>query len=1356
MWIDVTNAAGTPYGDGPITTATHWTNSAAIDKAGRFAFTMPATDPRAALLQNLRYVYCYEMVGGVATLLGAGIIDKRALAVGDPTMLTVSGPDLLAELAARTIPTLTVCEQALTYLTENEDTGHWTGSVRWISNRYGAVFDVDLPESHDGVTASGGELVTMWSEGDPNIEYVYVGCDARFDRIYITVGDYLETNRRESVLVAQYYNGSGWVDLADVWDGTAAQNMAGEWCTFAQTGAITFTRPADWARVQPTAQAGSWFWVRLTVAAGQETDEIRLREAAVWADVPTTDGVNQIMAYAPDTWTKTGYPQTATPKYLEIEGESVLAALIALSEQGGQVDGAPVREHFTLGPGRAITWFSAFADSGLRAVQGSLPRAGQTCLIKSLRETVDTSETVTRLYPCSNDGIGLALTTRTPPAGYSLNAAEGWLQHDAGATAYGRIEASPRYTDIQSQQADSWYEHPSMVANAVFDRALEYLRTHGEAQTFYSLEVVGAPASLGVGQTIRVVYHEYRDGYHMVDIDADLYIVGTQNRIGSDGIRTLSLDVATVDRAAQTDAGMIVGAIRDVRRVGTAAGGSTNVTVTGGGGDGASFPGTVSPETINTDTGSEHFHRVDLSTHIANAAAHHAPVTVGNTGLALSTQQLSLNLAAVSGLDIATGLMLADSIAGAGLTITNKVLSVGAGDGVAVAADSVSVALAVNSGLQMVSAKLAMRTPSLLDAFTANAVTDALGHTHAIRAYADSTVDTQEGHLLKSDATGSLKLASLTLTGNIAAAGVASHLIPTLPDTYDLGSSTKLWRKGWLSELDAVLFAENTITLLGGWFIVGKGQGTLPGDVAAGDATVDFGQAMTPGHIVVLRSSLAVEYVTVGALVSGTTYNVTRNVDGSGANDWPAGSVYLVLGASGDGRIELNAYDTPRVQIVRQGAAYNQQTEIARLGDLNGGWGYSTETWGLAVGEYAAGKGNLVYDQANGLRLRTHGTDKIVLDNAGAAYFAGVVTIGTNGEIRQGTGTLGADYTGLRIWHDSGVGCIGGYNANTLQWYGSTDGKLYAGGGKTTLDANGIRMLRDIIYTPGVLEEAGAQLEWGHYESGAWVKAGTIETGRYHWDVVLAHQMTLQVHDFTGAAMCELYLNGFPGNPGTYPGGNIGMVGSDVIASVKGTFSVARHGGSMLLVANTVNSIVSVYGSMSIPVASAGMEMGLVGSANTPYIDFHSSANVNDYDARLMASGGAASHGQGTLSAHAALLSVTGAMRAGAYVQASGSTVTALKMNQFTLADEASARLIADSATPYGLIAVICLSEVSVALFAVFSGGNVTVISDPSNVYRNTFTDGYHCVYWSGSEFILTNRRGGSRQYHIHALTTIY
>lgn len=239
------------------------------------------------------------------------------------------------------------------------------------------------------------------------------------------------------------------------------------------------------------------------------------------------------------------------------------------------------------------------------------------------------------------------------------------------------------------------------------------------------------------------------------------------------------------------------------------------------------------------------------------------------------------------------------------------------------------------------------------------------------------------------------------------------HLEPALPDTSDIGSWLKRYRRGFMSEIDAVIFAKNVASLLGGWLIIGKNAGSLAQDVTL-QSQIDFGQAMTPGDFIVFRDVGALEYMQIGTLVSGTTYNVTRNVDGSGLNAWPEGTPYLVLGQSGAGRIELNAYDTPRIQMLEQGATYNAQTELLRIGDLNGNWGYVVPTYGVAIGPYAAGKPNIVID-ASALRLRRHNQDIIKIDTTGAKI-AGNIEI-DGGSIFVGPLTINGD--GIAIVENS-------------------------------------------------------------------------------------------------------------------------------------------------------------------------------------------------------------------------------------------------------------------------------------------------------------------------------------------------
>jgi hypothetical protein len=297
------------------------------------------------------------------------------------------------------------------------------------------------------------------------------------------------------------------------------------------------------------------------------------------------------------------------------------------------------------------------------------------------------------------------------------------------------------------------------------------------------------------------------------------------------------------------------------------------------------------------------------------------------------------------------------------------------------------------------------------------------------------------------------------LSGNLTLTG---HILPNTTDYSDIGSSTKLFRKGWLSELDAILFAENTITLLGGWFYVTKDQGDLLAAVAAAATTINFGRTMTLDNFVIFRSLGQVEYVLIGTLVSGTTYNVTRNLDGTGANDWPVGTVFAVLGSSGDGRIELNAYDTPRLSMIKQGATYDAQTELVRIGDLVGMPGVAGNPWGIYIGDASS------YLKYDGTALTIAGNGAGLTSISG-----GNITTGTIAVDKLTSGTLGVSKTltvgavansagRIEIATDaSNNATIKGIfrsalGVDTVQAYFGSDGRIYTGNNAVVLGNDGI------------------------------------------------------------------------------------------------------------------------------------------------------------------------------------------------------------------------------------------------------------------------------------------------------------
>lgn len=173
--------------------------------------------------------------------------------------------------------------------------------------------------------------------------------------------------------------------------------------------------------------------------------------------------------------------------------------------------------------------------------------------------------------------------------------------------------------------------------------------------------------------------------------------------------------------------------------------------------------------------------------------------------------------------------------------------------------------------------------------------------------------------------TGTLASTDLSDTAHILRDN--AHAIPALPDAYDLGSGALPWRSGHISNIYSTIFAQSVQQIVDGTMIAGHGAGLFLAAVGSSDTTINFGQAMTVNDFVLVRSldtgSVAkTEYAQVLTLVSGTVYNVTRDLAAAHGTDpaWPAGTPYLVLGHTGDYRVELGAAS---MNLRSQGATYS-------------------------------------------------------------------------------------------------------------------------------------------------------------------------------------------------------------------------------------------------------------------------------------------------------------------------------------------------------------------------------------------------------------------------------------------------
>jgi hypothetical protein len=326
---------------------------------------------------------------------------------------------------------------------------------------------------------------------------------------------------------------------------------------------IEFDPPLGWSRLYSTAHPEGPFVIRM-MDQTQDLTSFTLSAASVTVIEPVADGLQRIMALAPPGWSldPAGEYATGQSVYMHFQGESVLSALVLLAEQTG--------EHFTLSAAARRVWWLGAAqnDSGLRAVQALEP-GDETMAITSLRRTQDSYDVCTRLYGYGG-GVGTGRLTIEPagaailPAGWVRDPDGLYLENTTATAAYGRIDRREDFPDIAP--VDARETQITYAANMLLARMRNSLLRRSQLQYAYSLEVAPGKYDVWPGQTIRVVYHEWVDGYHSVNIDATLWVLEISQRVTTDGLRLAGLTVATVDSHPANDYNTVARLIGSVRQ----------------------------------------------------------------------------------------------------------------------------------------------------------------------------------------------------------------------------------------------------------------------------------------------------------------------------------------------------------------------------------------------------------------------------------------------------------------------------------------------------------------------------------------------------------------------------------------------------------------------------------------------------------------------------------------------------------------------------------------------------------------------------------------------------------------------
>lgn len=227
--------------------------------------------------------------------------------------------------------------------------------------------------------------------------------------------------------------------------------------------------------------------------------------------------------------------------------------------------------------------------------------------------------------------------------------------------------------------------------------------------------------------------------------------------------------------------------------------------------------------------------------------------------------------------------------------------------------------------------------------------------------------------------------ADLTIapTGDLIINATGKDVLPLTTYDQNLGSQPKKFLTLHAAELHVeTLVAAETITMINGRAVIGTNATVLIADLAAVATTIDVKHnGLSSGDTVFMEDIGQVEFMAIASgatvITGGFRYTVTRNLDGTGANQWYAGDTICNLGTTGNGWIDIYSIRGIKSALqvgptivgnIRNSTVFNDWSEHWAIGNLDGLYGYSGTTFGAAFGKYIAGTPHITIDATNGYR----------------------------------------------------------------------------------------------------------------------------------------------------------------------------------------------------------------------------------------------------------------------------------------------------------------------------------------------------------------------------------------------------
>lgn len=195
-------------------------------------------------------------------------------------------------------------------------------------------------------------------------------------------------------------------------------------------------------------------------------------------------------------------------------------------------------------------------------------------------------------------------------------------------------------------------------------------------------------------------------------------------------------------------------------------------------------------------------------------------------------------------------------------------------------------------------------------------------------------------------------------------------------------------------KISTSVFEKDSISSVGGQLIVANAD-ILASDMTALDAstlTITGDTTFAVNDILVSGDGTDLEYMRVTNIASAPTYTVTRDLGAAysaNANPvWKKGTAVSVLGSSDGSSAYSGGWlfmkgagtNAPYYAVVRRtGLGATDFTENVRIGNLNGFLGYSSDIFGMGIGETG---NNLTYDPTSGFSIKA-GDGNVTLDDGG-------------------------------------------------------------------------------------------------------------------------------------------------------------------------------------------------------------------------------------------------------------------------------------------------------------------------------------------------------------------------------------